>query len=523
LLRHQSAFGLYDLFLIDAPSGRVLYTVLKETDLGASLVEPPFHDTALARVYRRALEPSASANPVVIEDFTLYPASGIPAAFLAAPIFRAGAAVGVLVIQVSIDELNRVMTGDRQWRAAGLGDTGQTYIVGYDGRFRSDVREQLERPVEFLEHLRVSVDAATVESVRHDRTEVIHLKVPDDALAQIQSRRTETSLGRDFFGRPVLRSQTPLRVPGLDWMVVAELSVDEAFAPVSALRTRMLKVSGALALLFFATASIFSRKVTGPLRDLTLAARKVGTRAFNTRVAVLTGDELGQLAATFNDMAECLERTTVSREQLEWLAGRLMASQEEERARIARELHDDFAQRFAALSMDLATLERTTDTDARQSLGQRIKTSVATLSNDLRQLSRLLHPSILDDLGLVAAIESECRLTGERGLVVHFEHEGDIEGLSKEAQLTLYRIIQEGLHNTMRHAHARSATVRLRRNNCVHLELHDDGQGFLREDPGWTPGLGLLSMEERTRLLGGQLKISSAPGLGTHLVVELPR
>lgn len=525
LQRALDAFGFYDVLLVEAEGGRVVYTARKGPDLGASLLEEPYRGTAVASAFRRALSVSPGQS-FVIEDFSVYPhAKHAPAAFVAAPVARGDQRIGAVIIQVSIEELDRVMTGDRQWRADGLGETGQSYIVGVDGRFRSDVREYIEHAESFLQHLRgSSVGEGPVRSVREQRAEVAHLRVKEETLARLQRRQVETELGVDLFGQEVLRSQAPLQLPGLDWMVVAEISAEEAFAPARRLTLRMVTLAVVIGVLFLVASWLLSRSITRPLLALSEGVARLGAGAFHTRVAATSRDEVGVLARAFNDMAERLERTTVSKENLELLADRLLTAQEEERARVARELHDDFAQRFASLALDLGALDRGPASRFPERL-TRAKGAVASLANDLRSLSRRLHPSILDDLGLVAAVESECRLTQERGgPSVVLQSEGPVDELPKDTQLTLYRTVQEGLRNVVKHARARSVDVRL---SCLpgraRLEIADDGQGFRRDEPSWRPGLGLASLEERARILGGRFELDASPGQGTRLVVEVPR
>jgi two-component system sensor histidine kinase DegS len=132
---------------------------------------------------------------------------------------------------------------------------------------------------------------------------------------------------------------------------------------------------------------------------------------------------------------------------------------------------------------------------------------------------------MLDDLGLEAAAAAECRASFERGgPPVDFQVEGNIDDLTSDASLALYRMIQEGLRNVARHAAAQQVTVRLRgRESEVELEMIDDGSGFDPADPARRPGLGLAGMDERARLLGGRFHLDTAPGRGVHIRAAIPR
>jgi signal transduction histidine kinase len=525
--RYQSAFGFYDIFLIEAEQGRLLYTVFKEIDLGASLKEDPFRNTGLARAFRRAMAVE-ELEKVVIEDYQPYPASYFaPAAFLAAPVWRAGVKIGVLAIQVSVDEVNRVMTGDRKWREEGLGETGQSYIVGPDGTLRSDLRFEIEDPEHYYRQLQhAGVDHDVLERIRRYRTAILNFRVDPELVERARTAGRGTEIGVDYRGVEVLRSMAPLNIAGLEWALIAEIDAAEALKAVAGLRTEVLITGILLASVFFFVAQWLANSVTRPVLALSQSAKRLGGRDFGIRIPVDSDDEIGQLAASFNRMAEDLERTTVSKEDLEVLAGRLITAQEDERSRLARELHDDLTQRLAAVAIEVGRLEKIPPEDMerwRQRLAG-LKRQIMQLSGDVHGLARRLHPSTLDDLGLVAALESECRSFFERGgPPVDFHSEDSFDSLPKDTQLGLYRIVQEGLRNIYKHANAGTVSVRLSRaQDGVRLEIRDDGRGFDLAAPGRRRGLGLASMEERARLLGGHFAVQSRPGEGTLIAVTLP-
>ncbi len=318
LHRFHNAFGFYDIFLIEAREQRVLYTVFKEIDLGVKLSDPPYSNTTLARAFRRAVE-LTEPDSAVIEDYAPYPPSYFaPASFLATPIRRAGVAIGVLAIQVSIDQINRVMTAGGKWREEGLGETGQAYIVGPDNRLRSDLRPEIERP----EHFYASLDRAGLggdlqERIRRHGTAILNLPVSEGVAADIRSGAGGAHLGQDQSGAEVLRTYRRLEVPGLDWVLVAEMAASEALAPVRALRLRILGIGLGVAAILFVAARWLAGSVTRPLMALASTAQRLGERDFRIRVPVVSRDEVGQLAASFNRMVVQLEQTTVSKQELD--------------------------------------------------------------------------------------------------------------------------------------------------------------------------------------------------------------
>jgi PAS domain S-box-containing protein len=208
------------------------------------------------------------------------------------------------------------------------------------------------------------------------------------------------------------------------------------------------------------------------------------------------------------------------------LATQLISDHEEERQSLARELHDDLSQRLAALAIQAGKMEQQAvnkhalDAEA----CSRLKDGIIDISNDVHSLSRQLHPSILDDLGLTRAVESECTWFSNReGIEVTFTPENIPRTLSKDVCLSIYRIIQEGLNNIAKHACANRAKVVLQKTDGrICLSIQDDGIGFDTAEVRQKPGLGLLSMRERVRIIHGVLRITSEPEKGTTISVQVP-
>jgi PAS domain S-box-containing protein len=208
------------------------------------------------------------------------------------------------------------------------------------------------------------------------------------------------------------------------------------------------------------------------------------------------------------------------------LAGKLIYAQEEERSRLARELHDDLAQRLTVFAIDVGRLEQQLmdpPAPVREELRE-MQNSIVRISQDVHSLSRQLHPSILDDLGLIKAAESECASFSRReGIEVVFNHENIPRVIPKDVSLSLYRIIQEGLRNISKHACAEHISVSLKGlNHDVLLSVQDDGIGFDWAEVKENPGLGFSSMRERARLIHGELSIQSQPEKGTVITLRVP-
>jgi PAS domain S-box-containing protein len=212
-----------------------------------------------------------------------------------------------------------------------------------------------------------------------------------------------------------------------------------------------------------------------------------------------------------------------SQDRLRFLAGKLMSVQEEERRLLAREMHDDLTQRLALLAIETGKLEQQLKSQPQQfqdKIGQ-VKDQIIKLSADVHNISRQLHPSIINDLGLVDAIKSECASFSNREEIkIKYESINIPDAIPNDIALCIYRIMQESLRNIAKHAKVKRAEVSLvGRDNGIHLCIRDNGVGFDRAAVYSKGGLGLASMEERVRLIQGELSIQSRPGEGT--VVEL--
>ena len=212
-------------------------------------------------------------------------------------------------------------------------------------------------------------------------------------------------------------------------------------------------------------------------------------------------------------------------EALRDVGGRLIAAQEEERRRVARELHDDFNQRLAVLSVELEQVRQQIKEpiELRHTL-QRLQSHAQEIAAEIHRLSYKLHPSKLDHLGLAAAVKSLCaELTDSGKLKTEFVQSGFPCALDQDITLCIYRITQEALRNCVRHSRAEAARVLLTKTRtAVRLVVSDSGCGFNIKTASMQKGLGFISMKERLHLLGGQLNVYSKPMHGTRIEVSVP-
>jgi PAS domain S-box-containing protein len=232
----------------------------------------------------------------------------------------------------------------------------------------------------------------------------------------------------------------------------------------------------------------------------------------------------GSFAGYIGSCIDVTERK-VAEDALTRLSGYLIETQEEERKRIARELHDDYNQRLAMIAIDIEKLgEDVGDSSVASQRLHELFNRISELGADLHSLSHSLHSSTLESLGLVAGVKAFCGEFAEKqGIQVGFAHENVPRAIPADAALCIFRIAQEALRNIKRHSGANRAEVRLEwSGERLHLSVSDRGRGFNPNKPSADSGIGIRSMEERLRLLGGQLELHSRPMAGTTIDAWLP-
>jgi signal transduction histidine kinase len=206
------------------------------------------------------------------------------------------------------------------------------------------------------------------------------------------------------------------------------------------------------------------------------------------------------------------------------LTGQLITAQEEERSRLARELHDDITQRLALLAIELGRDERDTPNSVAGAGVQSARDGLVRLSRDVHDLSYRLHPSILEDLGLHAALQSECAYFSETcPIQLDVKLDECPDKIPRDVALCLFRVTQEGLRNIARHAEATRAAVRLKYvDGGLELTVSDNGKGFDSIERRGRTSLGHASMRQRVFLLGGTIDIAGRPDHGTTISVRVP-
>jgi signal transduction histidine kinase len=247
----------------------------------------------------------------------------------------------------------------------------------------------------------------------------------------------------------------------------------------------------------------------------------VATTAFGVGL-ILAGATIIHAGRLEKRVEEKYEESLQAQRELKELSKRLVEAEERERRAISRELHDEVGQSLSALLVDVENLTEMSGGESVFRPGlQKIKTLAENCVNDVRNMALLLRPSMLDDLGLMAALDWQGREVSKRtGIVVDTIEENVSDNLPEEHKICIYRIVQEALNNCSKHAYAKNVRVVVRQEtNYLRVSIEDDGKGF---DATRVRGLGLVGMNERVSQLGGVLKVDSRPTGGTRLRIDLP-
>lgn len=276
-------------------------------------------------------------------------------------------------------------------------------------------------------------------------------------------------------------------------------------------------------------AIFLTRVLTRPIQELAHIARAVGQGDLNQKVTHWVDDEIGELADSFNTMVKNLrlaEEANQERQRLRTeLVERVISAQEEERKRISCDLHDQTSQALVSLIVQLKLVETAPNEAVRRKNLDILREQLRSTLGEVRQMALDLRPSILDDLGLEQAVRSFGeRCTNNNGLQVSISCQGELNTLPERHTITSYRVVQEALSNVVKHSQAQHAQVEIcYQPEMLLLKIQDDGIGFDQQRVKRNgSSLGILGMQERVALLGGQIEIHGAPGQGATIIAQIP-
>jgi len=322
LVRLMNDAELYDLYLMDADTGEVLYSVQKEPDFGTNLLDGPYRMSALADVFERARAGDGGEAGVVIADFEFYtPSGGIPTAFLAAPVMQDDTVVAVVAGQVSIDALNGAMTSYGNWADEGLGASGESYLVGPDMTARTDSRFLIEDKAAYLATLtNLGVDEATIDAVDSSGHSILSQSIDTAAVRAALEGATGRMTLPDYRGAETMAAYTPVSVGGQRWALIVQKDVSEALDPMYKMRRNILFATGAAAVLLTLFALWSARAFLRPIVRLQQGVERLKSGDVDFAIETEGSDEFATLGAAFNEMiTEVRERNrTIDEKTIEY-------------------------------------------------------------------------------------------------------------------------------------------------------------------------------------------------------------
>ena len=328
----------------------------------------------------------------------------------------------------------------------------------------------------------------------------------------------------------------------LNGLLLTDISIAPFESALAAdLRDNLAWLAGTVIITAVLANVAVNRWVLRRLSGLAMAMDDVGLGGFQGDLPERPDDEIGRLSAAFNRMADQVEKrdrensalSKVLKERAEergQLLERLITAQEEERKRVARELHDELGQTLSSTALSVEIAQRAVESDPNR-VTQHLEQAhdlIADATDRMYDLILGLRPSVLDDLGLLPALRSHMERTLQpEGISVEIDGSGLSERLPPHLETALFRIFQEAISNIIRHAHANHVTLRIAtKDELLEASIIDDGVGFeseaIQSDGVERRGLGILGMRERATLVGGEIDIDSGPGRGTRLRVIIP-
>ncbi len=403
---------------------------------------------------------------------------------------------GTIILEISLNAINKIMYENNPHN--GLGKTGETYLVGSDHYMRS--------------------------SSRFKDNSIFKIKVNTEGVREGLKGITDKKQIRDYRNIPVLSSYSKIKVPGLNWVVLAEIDTEEAMVPIYSIRNDIIFMSIILSILLLGLVEILSSKITAPVKKLKQATDKISHGEIGTMVKARSNDEIGDLIVAFNKMIVQLQEQSVRLEEERILRSKsLFDGQEIERQRLSRELHDSLGQSILALKMKFEQIREATGTKKEkivtetEDLFLKIMTEIRNISNDLM-------PAVLSEFGLILALKKTCReFSKNTGINVNFENINNRKVFEKKTEVHIYRIVQEAFSNTLKHAHATEIKLAfIEKENHIELTINDNGNGFTINDETFLKGNGLSNIKERINLLGGKLNITSDKKTGSTIFCLIP-
>lgn len=303
-------FGYYDLFLINHKTGDIIYSYFKETDFATSRLQGFYYQSSLADLVQKVQSNPTKGN-IQVADFQPYrPSYNAPAAFVATPIYSGSNMIGILAVQIPTDRIDRAISRNNNWESSGLQKTGEAYLVGPDFLMRSTSRFWVEDPKKYQNVVgNTGTDKRTLELMENFKTTIGLQKIDSPAAQAALEGKQGMMVNSNYRGVEVLSAYSPLNLNGLNWAILAEMEVGEAYSPLYKLQVILLIAAALFLLGTTFLAAIAAKIFTTPLRRLTENARQLSAGELDVEVEVKSQDEFGELATEFKEVGNKLRQT----------------------------------------------------------------------------------------------------------------------------------------------------------------------------------------------------------------------
>jgi diguanylate cyclase (GGDEF)-like protein len=314
--------GFDDLIIIDIKSDNIVYTAQKASDFSTNILTGISKNTNLNRLYQD-IKKSPESSKVKMVDFANYsPIDGKPVSFFATTIYdHSYQPIAILAVEVSIDKIDSIMTANQEWKQEGLGESGETYIIGSDCTMRNNSRFFIENRQEYLKKVaKKSLSEDEIARIKYHNSTILIQGIDDEICQDILSLKRGQKIFKDYRGTEVLSAHTHLDIDGVHWAILSEIDKEEAYKIFDAINSRVYTILFAIFIITISMTILFSKTITKPLDILTKAVKDVGKGDFSKRVEIECSDEIGELANCFNSSLDELEKMTSSAEHFSKLS-----------------------------------------------------------------------------------------------------------------------------------------------------------------------------------------------------------
>ncbi|MBN2663046.1 MAG: HAMP domain-containing protein [Bacteroidales bacterium] len=404
--------------------------------------------------------------------------------------------LGVVILEISYDPIDDIMFEDNIHN--GLGKSGEVYLVGTDFLMRSSSR--------FISNSKFITLVKTI------------------GVKNSINNNPGKNIIDDYRGIKVFSSYKKLEIGGLDWIILSEIDEYEAMQLIKSVENNIIYLSIIISLLLMGIVAAISSNITSPIRKLQAETEKIYRGEYGQIINLEYNNEIGDLINAFNRMSVQLKEQA---ERLEYeqviRTTYVIDGQEAERQRLSRELHDGLAQYILAIKLKLEHA-LSVGGEKQKMLIEQTKDLFTETIKEIRNISNNLMPSVLSKYGIIKAVENlSASVNSDSKLNFTFESDFLNNFLNQKMQIYIYRIIQEALNNTLKHAQANNFYVSfVEKENELFILIKDDGKGFDVSQKSVKSGNGLVNIRERVNLLSGKILIETALNEGFCLKISIP-